>query len=373
MAFGVKGGKGEADRLKVTIVAASLRYVGGQSVQADLLLRHWQDDPAVEARFIPIDPVFPPPLRWAERVPLLRTVVRQPLYLLALWRGLKDADIAHIFSASYWSFLVAPAPAWLISRLRGKKTLVHYHSGEARDHLRRFTSALLVLRRVDRIVVPSGYLTEVFQEFGLAALVIPNIVDVLQFRYRARRPVRPHLVCTRGFHSYYCVDVVVRAFAEVQKTFPEAQLDLVGGGPLEADIRNLVRQMNLKGVNFKGVVTHSEIAHCYDEADIFINASRLDNMPVSVLEAFASGMPVVSTEPEGMRCLVEHGRTGLLSAPGDAAALARNVIRVLQDSELAERLVASAQQEFERYSWPVVREQWSQVYRALVSDQSTDG
>jgi glycosyltransferase involved in cell wall biosynthesis len=370
MAFGLNRTSSEADRLKVAIVAASLRYVGGQSVQADLLLRHWQDDPAVEARFIPIDPVFPLPLRWVERVPLLRTLVRQPLYLLALWRGLKDADIAHIFSASYWSFLVAPAPAWLISRLRGKKMLVHYHSGEARDHLRRFTSALLILRRVDRIVVPSGYLTEVFHEFGLTAQAIPNIVDISQFRYRVRRPLSPHLVCTRGFHSYYCVDVVVRAFAEVQKAFPEARLDLVGGGPLEPDIRNLVRQMNLKGVNFKGVIAHSEIASCYDEADIFINASRLDNMPVSVLEAFASGMPVVSTEPEGMRYLVEHGRTGLLSPPGDAEALAQNVIRVLQDSELADRLVSNARQEFQRYSWPAVREQWLEVYRALMSGQS---
>ena len=127
----------KADRLKVTIVAASLQYVGGQSVQADLLLRHWKDDPDVEARFIPIDPTLPSPLRWVEHVPFLRTLVRQPLYLLSLWRGLEDADIAHIFSASYWSFLVAPAPAWMIARLRGKKTLIHYHSGEARDHLRR--------------------------------------------------------------------------------------------------------------------------------------------------------------------------------------------------------------------------------------------
>jgi glycosyltransferase involved in cell wall biosynthesis len=370
MAFRVMGSNGEADRLKVTIVAASLRYVGGQSVQADLLLRHWQGDPAVEARFIPIDPIFPLPLRWVERVPLLRTLVRQPLYLFGLWRGLKDADIAHIFSASYWSFLVAPAPAWVISRLRGKKTLIHYHSGEARDHLRRFRSARLVLKRADRLVVPSGYLTEVFQEFGLAAQAIPNIVDVSQFKYRARRPLRPYLVCTRGFHSYYCVDVVVRAFAEIQKIFSEARLDLVGGGPLEADIRDLVRRMNLKGVNFKGVVAHSEIAHCYDAADIFINASRLDNMPVSVLEAFASGMPVVSTEPEGMRYLVEHGRTGLLSPPGDTSALAQNVIRVLQDPELADRLVSNAREEFQRYSWPVVREQWLEVYRGLVSSQS---
>jgi glycosyltransferase involved in cell wall biosynthesis len=228
-----------------------------------------------------------------------------------------------------------------------------------------------VLKATDRLVVPSGYLVDVLREFGLAAQAIPNIVDVSQFSFRVRRPLRPHLVCTRGFHPYYCVDLVVLAFAEVQKAFPDAQLDLVGGGPLEADIRNLVRKMKLTGVDFKGVAARSEIGRFYDEADIFINASRLDNMPVSVLEAFASGMPVVSTEPEGMRHLVEHGRTGLLSAPGDAAALAQNTIRILQDSELADRLVSNARQEFQRYSWPVVREQWLEVYRALASGATT--
>lgn len=360
----------KADRLKVTIVAASLQYVGGQSVQADLLLRHWQDDPAVEARFIRIDPTLPSPLRRVERIPFLRTLVRQPLYLFSLWRGLQDADIAHIFSASYWSFLVAPASAWMIARLRGKKTLIHYHSGEARDHLRRFRSARPVLKRADRLVVPSGYLVEVFGEFGLAAQAIPNIVDAAQFSFRVRRPLRPHLVCTRGFHPYYCIDVVVRAFAEVQETFPDARLDLVGGGPLETDIRNLVQQMRLTRVDFKGVAAHNEIGRFYDDADIFINGSRLDNMPVSVLEAFASGMPVVSTEPEGMRYVVEHERTGLLSAPGDATALAKNVIRVLQDSALAERLVSNAREEFRRCSWPAVRGQWLDVYQALASGET---
>jgi glycosyltransferase involved in cell wall biosynthesis len=365
MAFGLNRGKQGAVRLKVAIVAASLQYVGGQSVQADLLLRRWQNDPEVEARFIPIDPAFRSGLGWVRHIPFLRTLVRQPLYLLSLWRGLRDADIGHIFSASYWSFMVSPAPAWMLARLRGKKTLIHYHSGEARDHLRRFRSALLVLKRADRLVVPSGYLVEVFREFDLKARVIPNIVDLSQFSFRERRPLRPHLVCTRGFHPYYCVDVVVRAFAEVQRTFPDARLDLVGGGPVEVDIRNLVRRMNLKGVDFKGVAEHSRIGRFYDEADIFINASRVDNMPVSVLEAFASGLPVISTEPEAMRYLVEHERTGLLSTPGDAEALAQNVIRILRDSELAERLIHNARQELQRYTWPVVREQWLEVYRTL--------
>lgn len=355
-------------RIRVAFVAPSLRYVGGQSVMADLLIRNWRNDPEVDARLVPVDPRLPYGLGWIERVPFLRTLIREPLYALTLWGNLKDADIAHIFSASYSSFLLAPVPAWLIAGLRGKKTLINYHSGECRDHLRRSYTARRVLRGTDRLVVPSGYLVDVMAEFGLSSQAIANIVDGSQFSFRVRQPLRPHLVCTRGFHPYYSIDIVVRAFAEVQKIFPEARLDLVGGGPLETDIRNLVREMKLTGVDFKGVAARNEIGRFYDEADIFINGSHLDNMPVSILEAFAAGMPVVTTEPEGMRYLIEHERTGLLSPPGDAKALAQNVIRVLQDPALAERLVSNAQQEFRRYSWPVVREQWLEVYRALVSD-----
>ena len=360
---------GVSGRTRVAIVAPSLRYVGGQSVQASLLLDSWRNDPDVEIQFIPIDPAFPWFFRWAERVPFLRTLIREPIYLVNLWRGLRHAEIAHIFSASYWSFLLAPAPACGVARWRGVKTVVHYHSGEARDHLRRFRGAQYVLRRADRLVVPSPYLGDVFREAGLRSQDIPNIVDLLRFQFRARRPLRPHLICTRGFHPYYCVDVVVHAFAEVQKVFQDARLDLVGGGPLEAEIRKLVQDLGLNGVEFKGVVAHEQIGREYDQADIFINASRLDNMPVSILEAFACGLPVVSTAPEGMRYVVDHERTGLLSPVGDAQALAQNVIRFLQDPALAESLVSNALREAKRYSWPVVRGQWLELYRAITAEK----
>jgi L-malate glycosyltransferase len=354
-----------AARLRVLIVAPSLRYVGGQAVQADLLLRLWRDDPDVDVRFLAVDPPLPAVLAWAERIPGLRTILREPIYFWHLCRGLANADVAHIFAASYWSFLLAAAPAWFFAKLRGRKTIINYRSGEAREHLRRFRSAAFVLSRVDKIVVPSGYLVDVFREFGLLAVVVPNLVDLTQFHYRQRVPLRPRLVCTRGFSPYYSVDVVVRAFAEVKKEYPEAELDLVGGGPLEANIRKLVTDLNLTGVNFTGVASRQEIGKYYDEADIFINASWLDNMPVSVIEAFASGTPVVTTTPESMPYLVQHERTGLLSPVGDEKALAGNVIRLLRDPALALHLAQNAHQESQNYTWEAVRSQWLNAYRGL--------
>ncbi|MGA2203907.1 MAG: glycosyltransferase family 4 protein, partial [Terriglobales bacterium] len=162
-------------------------------------------------------------------------------------------------------------------------------------------------------------------------------------------------------------------FAEVKKEYSDAQLDLVGGGRLEGDVRKLVADMNLTGVNFTGVASRQEIGKHYDEADIFINASWLDNMPLSVIEAFAAGTPVVTTSPECMPYLVQHERSGLLSPVGDERALAANVIRLLRDPALAARLARNAHDEAQKYTWEAVRDQWLNVYCGLSSGHCGPG
>jgi glycosyltransferase involved in cell wall biosynthesis len=352
--------------MKVAIVGPSLRSVGGQSVQADLLLRRWKGDVELETTFIPIDPALPHWLAWVERIRYLRTLVRAPFFLFTLWRGISGAEIVHVFSASYWSFLLGPAPAWLAARLRRKKSLINYRSGEASDHLRRSPAARAVLRRADGIVVPSQYLVDVFRKFDLAAKVVPNIVDLAQFSYRVRKPLRPWLVCTRMFEPYYQVDLVVRSFVEVSKAFPEARLCLVGSGSGEKEIRKIIAEFNLHNVEFAGAVPRGEIGRYYNQADIFVNGSRLDNMPVSIIEAFAAGTPVVTTAAEGIRYLVEHERTGLLCETWDWKALAENIIRVILDADLALRLAQNAYEQSLRYRWDVVRGQWLEVYRSVL-------
>jgi glycosyltransferase involved in cell wall biosynthesis len=118
-------------------------------------------------------------------------------------------------------------------------------------------------------------------------------------------------------------------------------------------------------VHFAGVASREQIGHSYDQADIFVNASHLDNMPVSILEAFACGTPVVSTAAESIPYMLEHEKTGLLSPVGDAQALAENVMRLLRDPELSARLAENAHGESQSYCWPAVREQWLEAYQSL--------
>ena len=157
--------------LRVAIVAPSLRYVGGQSVQADLLLANWRNDAAVEAKFIPIDPAFPRALKWVEKVPFLRTFVREPFYIWSLWQGLKDADIAHIFSASYWSFLAGTGTR-VDGRAPARNTDVDSLSqrGGARSSAPVSYRAACPRSAQTCLVVPSGYLVDVLREFRITGV-----------------------------------------------------------------------------------------------------------------------------------------------------------------------------------------------------------
>ena len=123
--------------LVVAMVAPSLSILGGQAVQAQRLLDAWREDREISAFLVPINPEFPVLLRPLARVKYLRTIATQLVYLPSLVRHLRRSDVVHVFSASYWSFLLAPLPAVIVARLLGRPVLVNYHSGEAPDHLRR--------------------------------------------------------------------------------------------------------------------------------------------------------------------------------------------------------------------------------------------
>jgi glycosyltransferase involved in cell wall biosynthesis len=357
----------ESRRIKVAVVAPSLGILGGQAVQADRLLRAWRGDRDVEAWLVPINPVPPVPLARLLHVKYARTIVTQLVYWPLLLRELRRADVVHVFSASYLSFLLAPLPALLVSRLLGKPVFINYRSGEAPDHLRRSWIARVALARTDANVVPSSFLREVFARFGLAADVIPNVVDLTHFRFAPRRPVRPRLVSTRNFEPLYSVGDTLQAFRTVQAHYADASLTLVGAGSEEGRLRMLAAELGVRNVTFAGRVPPSEIWRSYADADIYIQTPAIDNMPSSVLEAFASGLPVVSTDAGGIPTILTDGVHGLLAPVGDHDAVARQVLRLLDDQALVDRLTEAALASCAAYTWEAVRKPWLSLYRRLTT------
>jgi glycosyltransferase involved in cell wall biosynthesis len=353
-------------RLNVALVAPSTRILGGQAVQAERLLEAWQGDPEVRSWLVPINPDPPGPLRAARNVKYLRTIVTQLTYWPLLLRELRQADVVHVFSASYFSFLLAPLPAVLVAKLYGKPVVMNYRSGEAPDHLRRSAIARATLRWAERNAVPSRFLQDVFARFGVEAEVIPNIVDVDRFRFRRRAPLKPRVLSARNFESLYNVGCTLRAFQLVQREYPNATLTLVGSGSQEAELRALAAGLGLRNVVFAGRVAPSDMWRYYADADIYVQTPEIDNMPASVLEAYASGCAVVATNAGGVPAILTDETHGLLVKCNDPGATATAILRLLGDQGLVDQLTLNARETCEKYRWTAVRARWVALYRHLV-------
>lgn len=357
-------------RLHIALVAPSMSILGGQAVQAARLLRAWRDDPEIHAWLVPINPQPPRALRWTTRVKYLRTLATQLFYWPSLLRELRKADVVHVFSASYFSFLLAPLPAVLVGRLLGKPVVMNYRSGEAPDHLKRSAIARATLKAVDQNAVPSRFLHDVFAGFGIRAEIIPNIVDVERFRFRGRDRLRPRILSTRNFESLYNLPCTLRAFRRVQDRYPDATLTLVGAGSGDAGLRTLAAQLRLEHVTFAGRVAPDEIWRYYAEADIYLQTPDIDNMPTSILEAFASGCPVVATRAGGVPAILTDGMHGLLVPCDDDRAAADAMLRLLEQPALARILADAAFETCGKYQWSSVRNQWLGLYRRMVQHRT---
>jgi L-malate glycosyltransferase len=359
----------EKKRLRVLLVAPAAPMIGGQAMQAERLLRKFRPEPRVEVDLQPINPRF---FAGLQKIKYLRTILTSAKYLADLLWKIPRYDVIHIFSASYYSFLIAPAPAALIARLFRKKTILNYRSGEAADHLQNWKSAVPMIRWFDEIVAPSGYLVDVFERFGLKSQTIFNFVETERFRFRQRRPVRPVFLSNRNFEPLYNVACILRAFALIRKAVPEARLVVAGDGQERAQLHRLANELKLENIEFIGAVPPEKMPEIYDAADIYLNSPNIDNMPNSIIEAFACGLPVVSTNAGGIPYIVEHERTGLLVEINDHEALAAASLRVLESEALADRLIAEARRECGKYSWESVRRQWLEIYHRLGPEDRAD-
>jgi glycosyltransferase involved in cell wall biosynthesis len=359
--------------VRVLIVAPSLDILGGQAVQAARLLERLREEPTLEVSFLPINPRLPGALRALQRVKYVRTVATSLAYVATLLARVRSYDVIHVFSASYFSFILAPTPAILVAKLYGKKIVLNYRSGEASDHLARWRrSTRPVLRLVDAIVAPSGYLVDVFARFGFKARSIFNFVDTARFRFRERSPLRAVFLSNRNLEPLYNVACVLRAFALIQQRHADARLVVAGEGSQRAELESLALELNLRNVEFVGRVAHSHMNELYEAADIYLNSPNIDNMPGSIIEAYASGLPIVTTDAGGIPYILIDGATGLLIPRGDHEAMARAALGLLADEELARTLARQGHEECRKYSWTAVRDEWLRLYRELVGARTVD-
>lgn len=347
--------------IRVCLVAPAF-MTGGQAVEARTLMEGFAGDQRVRVELQPIDPRIPDVL---AAVPGLRTLIRLPIYLIGLVRRILRADVLHVFTAAFWPFILTTTPAILLGRLLGRPVILNYRDGRARDHLK-YRVVRWILRRATVLVFPSGFLKDLFAEFGLEGHVITNVADTTRFVFRRREPLQPVLISARLLEELYAVENTILAFELVRQSQPEARLIIVGDGDRRPALEAMVREREISGVEFVGRVSHAEMGRWFDRADIMVNSSRIDNMPHCLIEAFAAGLPVVTTPSGGIPYIVQDGVNGLQVPMDDPKAMADAVAMLLVDVARTDQMVtAGLRAVHDRYSWNAARAEWSTLYHRL--------
>jgi glycosyltransferase involved in cell wall biosynthesis len=352
---------------RILLAAFSFDIPGGMAVQASRLLARLEQEPSIKVAFLPVNPRLPGAWRRLQTVKYLRTLATTALYFMTMIAHARSCDVIHVFTASHSSFLLVSWPAIVAGKLFGKKIILNYHGGRARDHLER--SPLASRRTIsfaDLLVVPSQYLVEIFADFGLRARAVPNFIESECFQFRERRPLRPVFLSTRHLEPHYNVACILRAFSVIQARIPSARLIIAGQGSQREELALLARTLNLHNVEFIGQQNHEEMRRLYGLADILLNSSEIDNQPLSIIEAFASGMPVIATRTGGVPYLIKDKETGLLVEKGDHLAMARAAMELLEDDELALGIARNALRESRGFNWSRVRGKWLDIYGGLM-------
>lgn len=351
--------------VRVLLIAPSMRIIGGQSVQANRLRHYIGKRSDVDLSFLCFDAPLPAVI---GSIPFLRTVLRCLIYWVVLFATAWQYDVLHVFTASYWSYTLWSIPALLAAKLYRKKIVLNYRDGRADDHLRHWRSAAFTIRKMDAVVAPSGYLSDVFKQFGIRCRSIYNVIDRENFIYRRRCVLRPEFLHNRGMEALYNIPTTLSAFAIVQEKHPDATLTMLGDGPMRAELEQLAAALKLRNTRFVGAVPNSEMPHWLDKADIYLTTPDIDCMPGSLLECYASGLPVVATKAGGIPYIALNGETALLADCGDHQGIANAALRLLGDSALVEKITSTAYDHCRtRYAGEEIARQWAELYKELVS------
>ncbi len=266
----------------------------------------------------------------------------------------------------FWAELSVRLLKWL-----NKPIILILRGGDLPAYARRHPSRVRkVFAAAEAVVAPSAYLANKLKPFRDDIHVIPNPVDTHAYPFRQRSKLQPNLVWLRAFHEIYNPSLAPKVLTALVKDWPGIRLTMVGPDKGDGSLHRMQQLASQLGVRDRiiipGGVPRQEVPAWLDQGDIFINSTNIDNTPVSVIEAMACGLPVVSTNVGGIPYLVEDGVDGLLVPPDDADAMAAAVQKILNNPGLAETLSSNARQKAEGFDWSAVLPKWEALFSEMM-------
>jgi len=250
-----------------------------------------------------------------------------------------------------------------VLRQAGKPYILTLHGGNLPSFARRWPGRVgRFLRSAAVVTTPSRYLLEQMLPYRADLCLLPNALDISVYPFNPRKAPRHHLTWMRQFHDVYNPSLALRVVQLLASDYPNIRLTMVGGdngGGHLLHFQQSVKRLGLADrVTLPGGVAKAEVPSWLNQGDIFLNTTNTDNTPVSVLEAMACGLCVISTNVGGIPYLLESEYDALLVPPDDPAAMTRAVQRLLTEEGLAERLSGNARRKAEQFDWANILPRW---------------
>lgn len=235
------------------------------------------------------------------------------------------------------------------------------HGGDLPNRLRKNPKLCkLIFANAFSLVSPSGYLKFHFEQNGFSNVIhIPNSITISEYQFKERKLFSPKLIWVRAFAEIYNPKMAIDVLLLLQQKYPDVSLTMVGpdkDGSLNS-VKKYAKQFNLK-VDFTGKLSKVEWTTLAQNFDIFINTTHFDNMPVSVLEAMALGLPVVSTNVGGLPYLIEHDKTGFLVNDNDVFAMVIQIEKIISFPLHTFEVVSNARKFVQSADWENVKNDW---------------
>lgn len=288
--------------------------------------------------------------------------------LVTTWRRRHQYGVAQVDVFSGSAFLWAELVCWLLRRL-GKPYVLTLHGGNLPNFAAQNPARVRnLLQTAKTVTVPSRYLYEQMQPYAADNLsLVPNPVELRHYTFRLRETSKPDLVWLRAFHTIYNPTLAVKMLALLVTDFPEVHLTMIGpdkDGSLEAVRQSAAALKVSDHLTLIPGVPKAEVPAALNKGDIFINTTNVDNTPVSVIEALACGLCVVSTNVGGLPYLLKDNHDALLVPPDSAEALAVAVRRILTAPGLSRQLSQNARATVSAFDWSVVLPEWKKLLAA---------
>ncbi len=289
--------------------------------------------------------------------------------VVTTWKYRTDYDFACIDTYSGLAFIWAELVCYAL-RIFKKPVILILHGGNLPQFAKRWPKRVKRLMDNASVVTsPSGYLQSKLHSYREDIIMIPNPLEINQYPYHAREDVNPCLIWMRAFHHIYNPELAPQVIASLIPSFPEIRLFMIGPDKGDGSLQStqqIVKDLDITNhCIFPGPIPKNEVPNWLNNGDIFINTTNIDNTPVSLLEAMACGLCVVSTNVGGIPYLLEDKQDALLVAPNDFQAMSDAIKQILTYHNLAYQLSVAGRKKAEGFDWKKVLPLWEEVFRSL--------